>query len=50
MSIIMRRYLDRDFRGFGKLFDKFIHETGPSVEWDRIQKLPPDAVSAVIVR
>ena len=38
-------FLLRDFLGFGKLFDKFINETGPSVLWDRIETLPPDAVS-----
>merc|ERR1712025_630524 len=30
--------------GFRRLFNKFIHETGPSVHWDRIEKLPHDAI------
>lgn len=29
---------------FLQLFNRFLQETGPSVEWDRIEKLPPDAV------
>ena len=37
--------LQREFDGFQGLFGKFIHETGPSVHWDRIEKLPHDAVS-----
>ena len=37
--------LQKEFDGFRRLFNKFIHETGPSVHWDRIEKLPHDAVS-----
>ena len=36
--------LQKEFDGFRRLFNKFIHETGPSVHWDRIEKLPHDAV------
>ena len=36
--------LQKEFDGFRKLFNKFIHETGPSVHWERIEKLPHDAV------
>jgi len=36
--------LQREFDGFQGLFGKFIHETGPSVHWDRIEKLPHDAI------
>jgi len=33
-----------EFDGFRKLFNKFIHETGPSVHWERIEKLPQNAI------
>merc|ERR1719282_1846301 len=36
--------LQKEFDGFRRLFNKFIHETGPSVHWDRIEKLPHDAI------
>lgn len=29
---------------FAALFGRFLQEEGPSVEWDKIQKLPQDAV------
>lgn len=29
---------------FASLFGRFLQEEGPSVEWDRIQKLPAEAV------
>lgn len=32
------------YGGFIDLFERFLKEEGPSVEWDRIQKLPNDAV------
>lgn len=34
----------KDFEGFEKLFGRFINESGPSVEWDHIQKLPEGSV------
>ena len=40
-----KKVVEQDFDGFKKLFGKFINETGPSVHWDRIEKLPQDAVS-----
>ena len=43
-----RKELQLEFDGFRCLFNKFIHETGPSVHWDRIEKLPHDAVSLEI--
>lgn len=33
-----------EFEGFEKLFGRFINETGPSLEWENIQKLPDGAV------
>ena len=41
-----RELLDKEFDGFKKLFGKFIDESGPSVVWDNIDKLPEDAVIA----
>ncbi|KAK4316812.1 hypothetical protein Pmani_012066 [Petrolisthes manimaculis] len=34
----------KEFEGFEKLFGRFINESGPSVEWDKIQRLPDGAV------
>nr|XP_045620646.1 UTP--glucose-1-phosphate uridylyltransferase-like isoform X1 [Procambarus clarkii] len=34
----------KDFEGFEKLFGRFVNESGPSVEWDKIHKLPEEAV------
>ena len=39
-----KQVVEQDFDGFKKLFGKFVNETGPSVHWDRIEKLSPDAV------
>lgn len=33
------------FTAFSRLFQRFLEESGPSVDWDRIEKLPTDAVS-----
>ncbi|CAH0550134.1 unnamed protein product [Brassicogethes aeneus] len=33
-----------EFQGFLKLFQRFLEESGPSVNWDKIEKLPADAV------
>lgn len=33
-----------EFDGFTDLFKRFLEESGPSVDWDRIEKLPHDAV------
>ena len=35
----------QDFDGFKNLFGKFINSTGPSVNWDKIEKLPQESVS-----
>ena len=34
----------QDFDGFKNLFGKFINSTGPSVKWDKIEKLPQESV------
>lgn len=33
------------FTAFSRLFQRFLEESGPSVDWDKIEKLPTDAVS-----
>ncbi|XP_076268449.1 UDP-glucose pyrophosphorylase isoform X1 [Rhynchophorus ferrugineus] len=33
-----------EFQGFTELFRRFLDETGPSVVWNKIEKLPQDAV------
>ena len=45
-----KQVVEKNFDGFKKLFGKFINETGPSVVWDRIEKLPLNAVSCILVR
>ncbi|XP_075227886.1 UDP-glucose pyrophosphorylase isoform X1 [Lycorma delicatula] len=39
-----RELIKTELDGFVKLFDRFLRETGPSVLWDNIQKLPEGAV------
>lgn len=34
----------KELDGFAKLFDRFLRETGPSVDWNSIEKLPGEAV------
>lgn len=36
--------VQKEFEGFAQLFERFLAETGPSVDWSKIQKLPEDAV------
>ena len=40
-----QKELSTDLAGFRKLFDKFVMEPGPSVDWDNIETLPSDSVS-----
>jgi UTP--glucose-1-phosphate uridylyltransferase len=35
----------KDLDGFAQLFHRFLQEEGPSVDWERIEKLPENAVS-----
>ncbi|KAL1138838.1 hypothetical protein AAG570_008900 [Ranatra chinensis] len=34
----------QELTSFAKLFDRFLRETGPSVDWSKIEKLPHEAV------
>lgn len=39
-----KEYIEKDLDGFARLFDRFLQEEGPSVEWNKIEKLPENAV------
>lgn len=39
-----RDLLKNNFDGFADLFERFLQEEGPSVDWDKIEKLPQNAV------
>jgi len=39
-----KELVQREFDGFQRLFSKFINVTGPSVLWDKIERLPKDAI------
>lgn len=39
-----REFNNNEMTRFKTLFGRFLQEEGPSVEWDKIQKLPNDAV------
>lgn len=39
-----RQFKAKEMERFAALFGRFLQEEGPSVEWDKIQKLPTDAV------
>ena len=41
----IRDQVEQNMDGFKRLFGKFITSKGPSVQWERIEKLPHDAVS-----
>lgn len=40
----LQSFYDNEMERFAALFGRFLQEEGPSVEWDKIQKLPADAV------
>lgn len=37
-------FLANEMNRFASLFGRFLQEDGPSVEWDKIQRLPEEAV------
>jgi len=41
-----RNVVDKDFEGFKGLFGKFINSTGPSINWDKIEKLPQGSIQS----
>ena len=43
---MQRAQIDKEFGGFQRLFAKFLAaDSGTAIEWERIEKLPKDAVS-----
>ena len=38
----------REFDEFLQLFGKFVSEPGPSINWEKIEKLPQDSVSVCL--
>ena len=42
----IRDQVEQNMEGFKRLFGKFITSKGPSVQWERIEKLPHDAVTS----
>lgn len=40
----LRNNYSKEMQRFAALFGRFLQEEGPSFEWDKIQKLPADAV------
>ena len=45
----LRETVRQEFAGFKDLFQRFLKEGGPSLDWDRIQKLPDNAVYIYII-
>lgn len=37
--------VEKELNGFAQLFHRFLQDEGPSVDWQRIEKLPENAVS-----
>lgn len=40
-----REHVQQEFDEFEQLFNRYLHEEGPSVNWDKIKLLPDDAVT-----
>ncbi|EEB15222.1 UTP--glucose-1-phosphate uridylyltransferase, putative [Pediculus humanus corporis] len=36
--------IEKQHDGFSRLFERFLEEGGPSVDWNKIEKLPPEAI------
>ncbi|KAK8781600.1 hypothetical protein V5799_017054, partial [Amblyomma americanum] len=43
-SAAERETVEAEFRGFQRLFHKFVKDTGPAIVWDKIQPVPDSAV------
>ncbi|XP_030765093.1 UTP--glucose-1-phosphate uridylyltransferase isoform X2 [Sitophilus oryzae] len=41
---VKKEHVKKEFEGFSELFRRFLDESGPSLDWNKIEKLPPDAV------
>ena len=48
---LQAQMIDKEFGGFQRLFNKFLAaDSGSAIEWERIEKLPNDAVSKKFVK
>lgn len=43
-STMRRPDMEKQFKGFSELFERFLNEEGPSILWNQIEKLPESAV------
>jgi UTP--glucose-1-phosphate uridylyltransferase len=43
-NTIERQQSEHEFKGFQQLFMKYLQGVGPSVQWEKIEPLPKDAV------
>lgn len=39
-----KKTIEQEFQGFQRLFERFLLDQGPTINWDRIEKLPENAV------
>lgn len=45
---LQKAQIDKECQGFQRLFAKFLAaDSAPAIEWERIEKLPHDAVSTI---
>ena len=47
LCIVCFQRIEQEFDQFQQLFDRFLTETGPSVDWEKIRLLPDEAVSTL---
>ena len=40
-----RKTVEQEFQGFQRLFERFLLDQGSTINWERIEKLPENAVS-----
>lgn len=43
-DVELRDFYSKEMERFAALFGRFLQEEGPSLDWNKIQKLPNDAV------
>ena len=44
-----KKTVEQEFQGFQRLFERFLLDQGSTINWDRIEKLPENAVRACSV-
>lgn len=45
----MQQFYKKEMERFAALFGRFLQEEGPSVDWNRIEKLPEGAVISKVL-